>query len=96
MSVYVIYSSLRYYNQVTSKLDSASVAESKLLVKQDKGYNLPYLFSSIDSAANFLYNTLKIDSKVSDTVFLSKYRSVTNSSHLLEFTKYSIRKIDVL
>ena len=44
MSVYVIYSSLRYYNQVTSKLDSAPVAEPKLLVKKDAGYNLPYLF----------------------------------------------------
>ena len=47
MSVYAIYSSLRYYNQVTSKLDSAPVAEPKLLVKQDAGFNFPYLFSSI-------------------------------------------------
>lgn len=96
MSVYAIYSSLRYYNQVTSKLDYASVAEPKLLVRQDKGYNLPYLFSSIDSAAKFLHNTLNVETKVADTVFLSKYRSVDNSSHLLEFTKYTINKLDVL
>ena len=96
MSVYIIYSSLRYYNQVTSKLDSAPVAEPKLLVKQNAGYNLPYLFLSIDSAAKFLYNTLNVENKVSDTVFLSKYRSVANSSYLLEFTKYTIKKLDVL
>lgn len=96
MSVYVIYSSLRYYNQVTSKLDSASVAEPKLLVRQNAGYNLPYLFSSLDSAAKFLYSILNVENKVSDTVFLSKYRSVADSSHLLEFTKYTIKKLDVL
>lgn len=96
MSVYVIYSSLRYYNQVTSNLDSESVAEPKLLVRQNAGYNLPYLFSSLDSAAKFLYSTLNVENKVSDTVFLSKYRSVVDSSHLLEFTKYTIKKLDVL
>ena len=96
MSVYAIYSSLRYYNQATSKLDSAPVAETKLLVKQDAGFNLPYLFSSIESAAKFLYSTLNVENKVSDTVFLSKYRSVADSSHLLEFTKYTIKKLDVL
>lgn len=96
MSVFVIYSSLRYYNQVTSRLDSETVNEPKLLVKQDNGYNLPYLFSSIDFAAKFLRNTLNVETKVADTVFLSKYRSVANSSHLLEFTKYTIKKLDVL
>ena len=93
MSVYAIYSSIRYRNDLTSEVTYGK--GPMLLTHYVKGFYLPYLFSSVEEATNFLYEHWNISTKVHKTTYLSKFREVPNSSHVFEFTMYNIREVKV-